>query len=88
MNQDHADRNASTNVAWKYKAELDLDIDVELTEDDGYNDVLNKFSDKNSNYRTHKTPPMVRRVSLCGSGRSQTKGLRALEAQASRRKVN
>ncbi|MDY6775638.1 MAG: transposase, partial [Halobacteria archaeon] len=49
LNQDHADRNASVNVAWR-----------------GIQKIKDRVS---SDYRTRKTPPRVRKVSLCGSGR-------------------
>ncbi|MCL9815365.1 transposase [Natronocalculus amylovorans] len=52
VQQDHADRNASVNVAWRAWAKH-AGVDVESV-----------------NYRTRKTQPFVRKVSLSGSGRS------------------
>ena len=50
LQQDHSDRNASVNVAWR---------------------GIRRLSDEeqDTNYRTRKTQPSVRQVSLCGSGR-------------------
>ena len=51
LQQDHADRNASVNVAWRGVRRISS---VDASAD---------------NYRTRKTQPSVRVVSLCGSGR-------------------
>lgn len=51
LNQDHADRNASVNVAWRAYAKY---VGINIGEE---------------NYRTRKTQPSVRKVSLSGSGR-------------------
>ncbi len=51
VKQDHADRNASVNVAWR-----------------GVRRISNG-DEQDDNYRTRKTQPSVRLVSLCGSGR-------------------
>jgi len=51
VQQDHADRNASVNIAWRAWAKH---TGIEVGEE---------------NYRTRKTQPSVRKVSLSGSGR-------------------
>src|SRR5699024_8282571 len=51
VQQDHSDRNASVNVAWRGVRRISSD------------------DEQNDNYRTRKTQPSVRQVSLCGSGR-------------------
>ena len=50
LEEDHADRNGSVNVAWR-----------------GIRRLSNE--EQEDNYRTRKTQPSVRLVSLCGSGR-------------------
>ena len=50
VKQDHADRNASVNVAWHGVRRI------------------SSGDEQTENYRTRKTQPSVRLVSLCGSG--------------------